>query len=504
VSTGAARDRNWRDVVILAVDIGSSSVRACLFDGRGEPLEETASRRPHRFAPSPGGRVEADAEALFRLVTQCIDETLARASAPRAGTSGIAGVAFSTFWHGLLGVSGDGAAMTPVVTWADTRSAGQAAGLRGLLDERRILQRTGCHLHASYFPAKLLWFRETMPEVFRTVDWWCSFGEYCYFRFFGSRACSISMASGSGLFDRGEARWDAELLAALGVAEPRLSPLVDLDSPLRGLRDPYAGRWPGLKDVPWFPALGDGACSHVGCGCGGNGRASVMIGTTGAIRVLRDPGGTVPAGLWCYRVDAKRELVGGVLGDGGNLVEWIRGSLGIATPPAALDASLLAATPAGHGLTFLPFLTGERSTGWDPRARATLSGLTLQTRGLDILQAGMEAVAYRFASIRTALEESSAVTALVGTGGALLGSAAWCQILADVFEMPLMLSSATEASSRGAALLALEALGAFRHAADAPSPAGRTFTPRMEHAEAHRNAAREQERLRRQIIESAG
>jgi gluconokinase len=492
--------------VILSVDIGSSSVRACLFDGRGAPLEETASRRPHHFLPSNGGRVEADAEALFGLVTQCIDETLAAASAtPRAGASGIAGVAFSTFWHGLLGVSGgpagDGAAVTPVVTWADTRSAGQAARLRGLLDERRILQRTGCHLHASYFPAKLFWFRETMPDVFRAADWWCSFGEYCYFHFFGTRLCSISMASGSGLFDRQAARWDPELLSVLGVAESHLSPLTDLDSPLRGLLEPFAGRWPALRDVPWFPALGDGACSHVGAGCAGNGRASVMIGTTGAMRVLRDPGGTVPGGLWCYRVDARRELVGGVLGDGGNLVEWMHRSLSIGMEPAALDAALQAAAPARHGLTFLPFLTGERSTGWDPRARATLSGLTLETRGLDILQAGMEAVAYRFAAIKSALEESSAVTALVGTGGALLGSTAWCQILADVFEMPLVLSFAAEASSRGAALLALEALGTLPDAADAPSPAGRTFMPRREHAGAHREAAREQERLRRQIIE---
>jgi gluconokinase len=212
----------------------------------------------------------------------------------------------------------------------------------------------------------------------------------------------------------------------------------------------------------------------------------------------------VPAGLWCYRVDSRRELIGGVLGDGGNLVEWLRGSLVLGLEPAALDAALLSEKPAGHGLSFLPFLTGERSTGWDPRARATISGVTLETRGLDILQAAMEAVAYRFAAINTALSEAVAVTEIVATGGALLGSAAWCQILADVLEMPLVLSRAAEASSRGAALLALEALGEIHDVLDAPVPARKTFMPRREHAGAHRAAARAQELLRGQIIGSPG
>jgi gluconokinase len=490
---------------ILAVDIGSSSVRASLFDCRGAPLPETESRRHHRFISTDGGRVEADAGALLRLLTECIDDALACARARPGNAPAVTGVAFSTFWHGLLGVSATGEPLTPVVTWADTRSVEQADRLRGLLDPRAVHQRTGCPLHASYYPSKLLWFREAMPDLFQSVAWWCSFGEYCYHRFFGSRLCSISMASGSGLLDRRGTRWDAELLSVLGVAEQRLSPLTDLDSPLRGLRDPYARRWPALRDVPWFPALGDGACSHVGSGCGRPGHASVMIGTTGAMRVLRDPGmPAVPPGLWCYRVDSRRELVGGVLGDGGNLIEWMRSSLRLDLPPAALDAALLAAKPAGHGLAFLPFLTGERSTGWDPRARGAIFGVTLETRPLDILQAGMEAVAYRFAAVKESLREAASITEVTGTGGALLGSAAWCQILADVFEMPLTLSPVAEASSRGAALLALETLGAIPDVTAAPPPAGKTFLPRREHAGAHRDAMRAQEHLRGAVIDTAG
>ena len=318
--------------MILTVDIGSSSVRALLFDDRGRALESSGSRRSHRFTLSAGGGVEADADHLFDLVVACIDETLARdgeqasecgARASVEGLRRIDGVAFCTFWHGTMGVSADGRAITPVLTWADTRAAEQAAALGNRPDSEAVRQRTGCPHHPSYFPSKLLWMRENQADLFKQVDWWCSIGEYCFHRFFGERFCSFSMASGTGLFDRHSLRWDPDLLKTLSLAESRLSPLGDLDSPLCGLREPFAARWPALRDVPWYPALGDGACSNIGCGCTGPERTAVMIGTTGAMRVVLQSGGfaarpcafAIPRGLWCYLVDRRRSLAGGVLSE---------------------------------------------------------------------------------------------------------------------------------------------------------------------------------------------
>ena len=311
-------------VLILTVDIGSSSVRALLFDDRGQALESSGSRRSHRFTPAAGGGVEADADHLFDLVVACIDETLAR-DAERAsdGERRIDGVAFCTFWHGTMGVSADGRAITPVLTWADTRAAEQAAALGNRPDSEAVRQRTGCPHHPSYFPSKLLWMRENQADLFKQVDWWCSIGEYCFHRFFGERFCSFSMASGTGLFDRHSLRWDPSILEDLSLAVSRLSPLGDLESPLRGLREPFAARWPALRDVPWYPALGDGACSNIGCGCTGPERTAVMIGTTGAMRVVLQSGRfaarpcafAIPHGLWCYLVDRRRSLAGGVLSE---------------------------------------------------------------------------------------------------------------------------------------------------------------------------------------------
>jgi gluconokinase len=476
--------------MILTIDMGSSSVRALLFGPSGAALPGAESRREHHLRVTPDGGMQADADELFRLMGECIDETMARAGGPA-----VAAVSLCTFWHGLLGVSADGRALTPVYSWADTRSARDAEMLGRSLDGEGARQRTGCLLHPSYFPAKLAWLRRTEPELFGRVDWWCSPGEYCHFRLFGTRLCSLSMASGTGLLDLRACRWDAEMLEAAGVTGGKLSSLGDIDTPLRGLVEPHATRWPALGSIPWYPAMGDGACSNIGCGCAAPGRFALMVGTSGAMRaVITQSPPTIPRGLWCYRVDRRRLVLGGALGNGGNVHRWLTDSLSIGPDLAAADAGILRREPAGHGLTMLPFFTGERSTGWDPRARGAVIGLSLGTSPMDILQAGMEAVAYRMAAVFDLLTRVTAEPRqIVATGGALMRSTAWTQIMADVLERPITRPMVEEASSRGAALLALEALGALLPEAPVAED---MVEPRLEHAPAHRAARARQEKLK--------
>ena len=122
---------------VLSIDIGSSSVRACLFDERGTPAAGTASRRTHRFVFAGGGRVEADPDALAGLVEQCIDETL---QGPAAADHRVAAVACATFLHGMIGADREGRALTPVITWADSRSIEQSVRLGSMIDPEELLQ----------------------------------------------------------------------------------------------------------------------------------------------------------------------------------------------------------------------------------------------------------------------------------------------------------------------------------------------------------------------------
>ena len=460
--------------VIVALDVGSSSVRAVAFDpaGRGLGLE---CQRPYEPEKTADGGVEVDADRLVLLAAEVLDGLVAALGSRREA---VQAVATSTFWHTLLGLDQAARPRTPVYSWADTRSAAAVEALRACIDEKAYHARVGCRLHTSYLPARLWWLRERDAGAFAAVRRWVSFGEYLGLRLFGELRTSVSMASGTGLFDQWTRRWDPPILDVLGLTPEHLGPIVDLDRPFRGLRPELAGRWPALARVPWYPALGDGACSNVGAGCVTPGRAALMVGTSGAMRIcLTAESVGIPDGLWCYRVDGRRLLLGGSLSNGGSLYAWLTATLRVPAPER-VEGALVAMDADAHGLTVLPFLAGERSLGWVASARAAVVGLSLATEPLDILRAGLETVAYRFALIHERLREACPdVREVVATGGALLASPVWTGIMADVLGVPLTPSTETEGSSRGAALLASEALGLIPSVAAAPAGTGPAVQP---------------------------
>ena len=295
--------------------------------------------------------------------------------------------------------------LTPIFNWADNRSADVARKLRNGLDAEGIHARTGCVLHPSYYPAKLVWLRETAPALYKRVRRWISPSEYLFGRLFGAKAIcvSTSMASGTGLYNQVEQQWDEETLKLLKLKQDTLSEIVDLSQCSQGLASPFASRWPALKDVPFFPAVGDGACGNIGSGCVTPDRLAINLGTSGAIRAVWSEGtreeergkreeGTasmdssqvlphgplskssdrpvspaIPAGLWRYRVDSRRPIIGAAFSDGGHVYAWMNRTLQL---PATdkLEDLIGEMTPGEHGLTFLPFLARERSKGWNPYA----------------------------------------------------------------------------------------------------------------------------------------
>ena len=471
---------------ILSVDLGSSSVRAELYDGSGTRQEGTETRLDYELEYTPDGGVAVAADELLDLVVRAIDGAL-----DNAGSAPISGVATSTFWHSVLGL--DSRPTTPVLYWADRRAAPAARELRGRLDELAVHRRTGCVLHSSYWPAKLLWLSRENEEAFERTERWVSPAEYFYERFFGGSHVGTSMASATGLFDQNLRRWDEEIVRELPLEQTQLSPVSD--EPLRGLKSEWARRWPALREVPWFPAAGDGACSNVGCGCTGSDRLALMVGTSGAMRVLwKADSVEIPDGPWCYRADEKRFVMGGALSDGGNLVGWLRNTLRLPEPEET-ERLLAEMEPGSHGLTFLPLLAGERGPGWVDEANGTVAGLSMSNTPVEILRAAMEAVALRFALIAGIIETASpGEKEVVATGGGLLQSPTWAGIMADALGRPVTASAVQEASSRGAALLALEKLGELE-IEQAEAPLGEVYEPDPERHQIYREALSRQRRL---------
>ncbi len=482
--------------LVLALDIGTSSTRALLFDSRGWAIRGAECQIGFDMNTTSEGGADVDASALLDLVLQSID-----AIAPM-GEGQIAAVGVSCFWHSVMGIDASDRPTTPVYLWADTRSREDIDEIKRQFDPTELWKRTGCFVHSSYWTGKLRWLARTEPNVFRRTKSWCAFSDYLYLKLFGARQTSVSMASSTALLNATSLAWDSVALDAAGVDESALLPIGTSRDPLTELRAEFASRWPELAGVPWFMAAGDGACANVGAGGIGPNRIALTIGTSGALRMVEPKAKGVsretPAALWTYRLDEDRAVVGAAVSNGGKVVEWLAELTGVAFDSEAM-ALAGEMEPDSHGLTILPFLAGERAPIWSDWVTGAVIGLDLATTPSDLVRAGMEAVSYRLAMIYQELKSQARPNhQIVANGGAVLRSEPWLQMLADITEHEVIaLPAEEESSARGAALLALEYAGIIStlDEADDPVSYGRVITPIPGRAEIYHAAMERQERL---------
>lgn len=489
--------------LVLALDIGTSSVRALVFDRYGRMVTDVSARRVHSLTTDHSGVATMNANALLDVVFHCLDDFQSRAAMLRSPVLAVCGC---TFVSNVLGLDADGSAITPVYTYADTRCGEDAASLAAELDETVCHDRTGCRFHSSYLPARLRWLRRTDPDLFGHIAHFASIGELIEQHIFGRSRISYSVAAWMGMQDRRELTWYAPLMDACGISRDQLGVLADASDALHAgdVLPAFASRWPALSGANWYPLAADGACANIGSGCVTPAETAITVGTSSAVRVLV-PGApaTVPQGLWCYRVDSRRSLVGGALSEGGSVYAWLGGLLKLPTP-AELEKLLADMEPDSHGLTVLPFVSGERAPGWCDSARAAIVGMSLATSPVQIVRAALESVAIRLGIVeqlvRQAVPSASATAPRVlASGGALLSSPAWMQIMADVLNQSVLASGSPEASARGAAMLALEAMGACPIEAQ-PEFATESFDPRDANHEVYCSATERQKRLYSGII----
>ncbi len=476
--------------LILALDIGTSSVRGALYDDAGNLLPRTMVKNERALTSTYDGGAEIDAEEAFAQAAAVIDEVLRKSEKIKGE---ISHVAASSFWHSLVGVDAKGKPTTKALGWADTRSREYVSVLRKKFDETAVHNRTGARFHSSYWPAKLLWIRNEFPAVWNRTERWLSLSDFVALRLSGDAKTSVSMASGTGIFDIRAMDWDGKLLKFLKIKASNLPAIVENDTDSFTLNNKFAKRWPRLKASKWFPAIGDGAANNIGSGCATKSKAALMVGTSGAMRVAYkgEPPKKIPSGLWCYRIDRNTVILGGALSDGGGLYAWLKKNLRLLADDDKTEDEIAKRKPAGHGLIFLPFLAGERSTGYHEDATGAIIGLRTATDTIDIVQAALESVAYRFAEIFDQLNAVLSIREIIASGGALRESPVWTQIIADVLGQNLTLPDVREASSRGACLLALAAIGCIASIEDIPTPKAKNFQADAKRKSAYKTARKE-------------
>ncbi|MEE6295084.1 gluconokinase [Georgenia wangjunii] len=434
--------------LVLALDVGSTGSRGGVYDTAGLPVRGLRHKVRHQFTTGADGTSVIDPDTV---VSEVEDILTALAQPHLAGR--VAGVALDTFASSLVGVDAGGRALTPCFTYADARCADQVTALRAEVDEESLRERTGTRLHSSYLPARLRWLRETDAVTFAAVHRWLSVGEYVYDRLLGTTAVGTSTAAWTGLLDRRTGAWDDGLLALAGITPGHLSEVRDPGRPLTGVES----RWPALRGAAWFPVIADGFAANVGVGGEDPSVAVVSAATSGAMRMLV-PGvpAHVPGGLWCYRVDADRSLVGGALNDVGRAVSWLEGTVRLdgADLGAVLSAAPDPTTPA-----VLPYFSGERSTGWAAGARAVLADVTAATAGPALFRATMEGVALSYARVAAELAAVAGAPERILAGGRVTQDfPTWLQVLADALGAPVSPVTIKRSTLHGTALIALASL----------------------------------------------
>lgn len=431
----------------------------------------TLAAQEYGFVAGEPGSAEENPDEIVDAVMSTVRDAVAQL--PLYAAPSIRAVVFSTVLHSMMILDDNGERLTGLITWADVRSADDARRLREAFDPREFYARTGCPLHSVFLPAKIAWLKQREPEVWRRSRFIASIKEYVIYRLTGKLVCDQSVASGTGLMNIYSREWDRWILDSLGLEEGGLGTLVTPFAIVGDVSSDVARQW-GLKaGTPIVIGGGDAALSNLGAGAVGQGSIALMVGTSSAIRtVTRKPMLDPMERTWCYYLAEDNWIVGGASNSGGNVLRWFRDGFDIEAVKKAMAAGMnpydalsayASEVPAGsNGLLFLPFLSGERSPGWQADARGIMVGLSLQHGVKHMVRAGMEGAAFQLYSIFEVLQELCGELREIRASGGFTKSDVWLQIMADVFGREISVPAVREGSAIGAAMIAMVATGRFK------------------------------------------
>ncbi|BCJ63065.1 FGGY family carbohydrate kinase [Polymorphospora rubra] len=450
---------------ILALDMGTSSVRGMVLDADAVPVPGALARRKVHVSIDHRGAGTLDGPGYLACLVECLDELHAGGH-----LDGIGLVATAAQWHSIVPLDVAGDPLGPVLTWLDTRAVPPETAT-GPVDGAAFHARTGAWWHRFYWAVRVPWLRghaSAPPARFVGLV------EYIFGVLLPEAPMSVSQASGTGLLDLRAMTWDPEACELAGLRPGELPELAPAN--WRGrLRSSYATRWPALANAQWTAPIGDGAASNIGSGCVDENRAAVTVGTSAAVRLVQAaPAGAelppLPHDLWRYRVDHERIITGAAYSSGGNLFAWAQRELRL-PEGAALDEALERVTP-GRAMPADARLGGDRPPGLAGAGSGALAGLGFGSTAADILAGLMDALCRQVADDLVELESTVDRQVEVVLGGGAVAASAWWRraFAAALAPRPVRHVTNPEVGGTGAAILALGRFGDI----DAHSGIGRT------------------------------
>lgn len=468
---------------ILAIDQGTTSTRAILFDRDGT-AHATARHELVQHYPASGW-VEQDAEDIWRDTIATVHEAIDTSGISPARIAGI-GITNQRetviVWDRTTGQP-----IHRAIVWQDRRTAERCAALKANGVEAEVHHKTGLRLDPYFSATKIAWVLDAVAGArakaergelaFGTID------SFLLWRLTGGavHATDVTNASRTMLYDIRKQQWDADLCRLFDVPAAMLPEVRDNDA---GFGVTAAGLF--ARQYVIGGTAGDQQAALFGQCCFGEGMAKSTFGT-GAFLLLNTGAKAVTsaAGLLttpAYRINGDiRYALEGSIFVAGSAVQWLRDGIGV-IPDAAQTERLAAALPDDHGVYLVPAFVGLGAPYWQPNARATLSGLTLDSGPAHLARAALEAVAYQTLDVFQAMgrDGGTPLTTLKVDGG--MSANGWlCQFLADLLEVGVERPRNLESSALGAAFLAGLACGVWSGLSDLPRNAATVdrFEPLM-------------------------
>lgn len=455
------------DDVVIGLDVGTTAVKAVAFRP-GSPWRHAAVREYPSMRPLPGWHVQ-DPEEIVASALQALRECVASAAA-----ADVRAVSVGTAMHGLLALDRTGTPLTPLLTWADARSAEQARSLRASGDAADLQRVTGTPVHPMSPLTKLMWFAQNDHRTASASRWWIGLKDYLLLRLTGRLVTELSSASATGMLDLSTGGWHPPALDLAGVREEQLPEVLPTTAVL-GCSVETAAATGLLSGTPVVVGAGDGPLGNLGTGALRPGTAALNLGTSGAVRVTTDRPRPDPSGrLFCYALTEHHWVVGGAVSNGANVVRWASETLAPDVAAAAghrsRDEAVLALAcevpPGSDGLIMLPFLESERAPLWDLVDGASYLGLRHGHTRAHLVRAAVEGVCLRLAAVLEALCELAPVQSVRATGGAFR-SPLWRASVTAAVGRPTYFGTAGDGGALAAAALGLYALGEVGELEDA-------------------------------------
>ena len=477
--------------IVLGMDIGTSGTKAVAVDEAGNTVASALVEYP-LHTPEPGWAEQDPADWERASI-----KALARiARAPGVKPDEIKGIGLTGQMHGSVFLDKDARVLRNAILWCDQRTAAQCDAITAKVGEKQLIEMV-CNPALTGFTApKILWLRDNEPKVYEKVRKVLLPKDYIRYILTGEFATDVADASGTLLFDVKSRTWHDELLSILDIPKDFMAKACE-GPEITGVLTAEAAERTGLpKGIPVIAGGGDQAAGGVGCGIVETGIISATVGTSGVVFAFADEVSLDPEGrvhTFCHSVPGKWHVMGVVLSAGGSL-RWFRDALfqdamAIAAetgrdPYEFITAAAEEAPLGCEGLTFLPYLTGERTPHKDPFAKGAFVGLSLRHTRAHMARAVLEGVAYAMRDSLDIMRDMGVPVGQVRASGGGARSPFWRQIQADVNGAPLVTINVDEGPAYGAALLATvetgiygsveEACAATIHVLDACEPdAGR-------------------------------